>query len=205
MAYDFPNTPNVGDVYPATPAAGTPQYSWDGQKWTQTGLTVGVIPGGSVMLFYQGAAPTGWTQVTTQNDKALRVVSGTGGVTGGTNPFSTVQAQTVVGGHTMAVGDEATGIASSNSSVGINVYPSGSSGYFGCINPGGTTYQLYVSQAPSNGYNSLYTNSGSAYTSTNVWSGNNPVSVTSTGGGNSHNHTIMMSVQYCDIIIASKN
>jgi hypothetical protein len=42
------------------------------------------------MLFYQSAAPTGWTQVTTVNDVALRLVSGTGGTTGGTTAFSTV-------------------------------------------------------------------------------------------------------------------
>ena len=48
-----------------------------------------VIPTGSVMLFYQSAAPTGWTQLTTQNNKALRVVSGTGGGTGGSNTFTT--------------------------------------------------------------------------------------------------------------------
>jgi hypothetical protein len=41
------------------------------------------------MLFYQSAAPTGWTQLTTQNNKALRVVSGTGGGTGGSNTFTT--------------------------------------------------------------------------------------------------------------------
>src|SRR5882724_2777756 len=35
-------------------------------------------------LFYQAAAPTGWTKVTTQNDKVLRVVSGSGGGSGGT-------------------------------------------------------------------------------------------------------------------------
>ena len=49
----------------------------------------GIIPAGSVMLFYQSAAPTGWTQLTTQNNKALRVVSGTGGGTGGSNTFTT--------------------------------------------------------------------------------------------------------------------
>jgi len=46
-------------------------------------LASGVIPSGTVMLFYQAAAPTGWTKLTTQNDKVLRVVSGTGGGTGG--------------------------------------------------------------------------------------------------------------------------
>ena len=47
-----------------------------------------VIPTGSVMLFYQTAAPTGWTKLTTQNNKALRVVSGSGGGTGGSNTFT---------------------------------------------------------------------------------------------------------------------
>lgn len=47
------------------------------------------IPVGSVKTFYQAAAPTGWTQVTTQNDKALRVVSGSGGGSGGAVAIST--------------------------------------------------------------------------------------------------------------------
>lgn len=38
------------------------------------------VPAASVMLFIQAAAPTGWTKVTTNNDIALRIVSGTGGV-----------------------------------------------------------------------------------------------------------------------------
>lgn len=44
---------------------------------------------GTVMVFHQAAAPTGWTKVTTHNDKALRVVSGNGGGSGGTTAFST--------------------------------------------------------------------------------------------------------------------
>ena len=56
---------------------------------TMTNLINGLIPTGSVMMFYQAAAPTGWTQSTTHNDKALRVVSGTGGGSGGSTAFST--------------------------------------------------------------------------------------------------------------------
>jgi microcystin-dependent protein len=48
------------------------------------------VPSGSVVLFYQANAPTGWTKVTTQNNKALRVVSGSGGGTGGTTNFTSV-------------------------------------------------------------------------------------------------------------------
>jgi hypothetical protein len=45
---------------------------------------------GTTLLFYQAAAPTGWTKVTTHDNKALRVVSGTGGGSGGTTNFTTV-------------------------------------------------------------------------------------------------------------------
>src|SRR5664279_5661718 len=44
----------------------------------------------SKVVFYQAAVPTGWTQDTSQNDKALRVVGSTGGGgSGGTQPLST--------------------------------------------------------------------------------------------------------------------
>ena len=46
------------------------------------------IPSGSIMLFYQGSAPSGWTKITSQNNKAIRVVSGTGGGGGGNNSFT---------------------------------------------------------------------------------------------------------------------
>jgi hypothetical protein len=49
-------------------------------------------------VFYQANAPTGWTKSTTHNDKALRLVSGTGGGSGGTSSFSTVMRNFNVGG-----------------------------------------------------------------------------------------------------------
>lgn len=45
---------------------------------------------GTSMLFLQAAAPTGWTKSTTHNNKALRIVSGTGGLSGGTTAFTSV-------------------------------------------------------------------------------------------------------------------
>ena len=47
------------------------------------------IPAGTVMLFQQNSAPTGWTKLTTHDNKALRVVSGTAG-TGGSTAFTSV-------------------------------------------------------------------------------------------------------------------
>jgi len=48
------------------------------------------IPSGVTMLFYETAAPSGWTKVTTIDQHALRVVSGSGASTGGSINFTTV-------------------------------------------------------------------------------------------------------------------
>jgi hypothetical protein len=59
------------------------------------------FPSGTKMLFQQSSAPTGWTKDTTFNDAALRVVNGSTS-SGGTNGFSTVNAQTAVGNTTLS-------------------------------------------------------------------------------------------------------
>jgi len=33
MPIDFPASPTVGQMFPATPIAGVPTYIWDGEKW----------------------------------------------------------------------------------------------------------------------------------------------------------------------------
>jgi hypothetical protein len=55
------------------------------------------MPSGTRLLFQQTAAPTGWTKITTENDKALRVVSGTAS-TGGSVAFTTAFASQAVSG-----------------------------------------------------------------------------------------------------------
>jgi len=50
------------------------------------------------IMFFQAAAPTGWTQNVTHNDKALRIVNTAGGGSGGSLNFSTVFGYTVTGG-----------------------------------------------------------------------------------------------------------
>lgn len=56
----------------------------------------GIIPRNTAMLFYQAAAPTGWTKYTTHNNVALRVVSGVGSATGGVTSFTTAFPSTVI-------------------------------------------------------------------------------------------------------------
>jgi hypothetical protein len=56
-----------------------------------SGVTVapsGGLEAGTKTDFFQASAPTDWTQDTGHNDKQLRVVSGTGGGTGGTAAVS---------------------------------------------------------------------------------------------------------------------
>lgn len=52
---------------------------------------------GTAMMFQQTSAPTGWTKSVTNNDKALRVVSGAAS-TGGSVAFSTAFASQAVSG-----------------------------------------------------------------------------------------------------------
>jgi hypothetical protein len=58
---------------------------------------VSPIPSGTLMLFQQTSAPTGWTKQTTHDNKALRVVSGTAG-TGGSVAFTTAFGTPAVSG-----------------------------------------------------------------------------------------------------------
>ena len=62
----------------------------DGTSWVSSAPAAGgtTIPAGTVMLFAQTAAPTGFTKVTTHDNKALRVVSGTAS-SGGSVAFTT--------------------------------------------------------------------------------------------------------------------
>ena len=63
------------------------------------------MPSGTVMSFFQASAPTGWTQVTTSDNAMLRVVSGTGGGTGGTDsPISHVHTHTT-GSHALTIAE----------------------------------------------------------------------------------------------------
>ncbi|MGI9297769.1 MAG: hypothetical protein ACR2QC_07715 [Gammaproteobacteria bacterium] len=58
--------------------------------WTNAGAILGIVSG-TKMVFVQAAAPAGWTQDTSQNDRVLRVVDdGTGGAVAGSWTLSGV-------------------------------------------------------------------------------------------------------------------
>ena len=50
-------------------------------------------------LMFRSSAPTGWSQITTHNNKAFRVVSGTGAGSGGSNGFTSAFASRNVSGN----------------------------------------------------------------------------------------------------------
>jgi hypothetical protein len=188
---------------PVGPTGPVPEAPTDGQiygRQNSAWTPASGFPAGTVMLFYQAAAPTGWTKLTTQNDKTLRVVSGSGGVAGGTNAFSTVQAQSVVGNHTLATSEISAGLTSSGNNS-ITVYPNGNSGNYV---PFGTAAWYASPTVQSGTYYVAYTSNNALSYYTNG-SGNNPISVTGGGGGSAHNHPITMDIQYIDVILASKN
>lgn len=150
-----------------------------------TTMTSAPIPSGTVVLFYQAAAPTGWTKVTTQNNKALRVVSGTGGVSGGTTEFSTVFSNQTPTITTSGLSAGATTLSTAqipSHNHNISVYNGGESA-------------VVAAGFPPNGV-----------------IGNTTTG--STGGGGSHTHSISgsatssavtLNVQYIDIILCSYN
>ncbi|MET3969082.1 hypothetical protein [Bradyrhizobium sp. S3.9.1] len=197
---------------PVGPTGPVPEAPTDGKLYGRQNSAwaeAGTFPAGTVMLFYQAAAPLGWTKITTQNDKALRVVSGAGGVAGGTNPFSTVMAQTAVGNHTLSLTETPAGITA-GWNANLTVYPAGSSTINLAGINGGTWYQLGIlSSATATvppGYNIAYSNTTIAPDGFTAMQGINAATATSNNtGGGAHNHPITMAIQYVDVILASKN
>jgi hypothetical protein len=136
-------------------------------------VTTPAFPSGTRMLFQQTAAPTGWTKDTANDDKALRVVSGTAG-SGGTNALSSLDATAVgtvsssisgatslhylttaqIPSHTHYIfngtGNQANspGISSGNSPAASNTYYAGNNGYI--MTGSGVTPSLGIS-SPSGG------------------------------------------------------
>jgi len=187
---------------------------------TQTTAAASEFTSGTIMLFAQTAAPTGWTKSTTHNNKALRIVSGTAS-SGGSVAFTTAFASQSV-----------TGTVSVSASTGQTAAP---------VSVGNTT--LSTPQIPSHSHPQTFRNggplAGTAITGITI---NPPIdnerpgwSTTQTtapftptgnaGGGGSHTHpgsggqhahpvsapasfsgtAINLAVQYVDVILATKN
>lgn len=169
------------------------------------------FPSGTVMLFAQTTAPTGWTKLTTHNDKALRVVSGTAG-SGGTTAFTSVFASRTPAG---TVSGTNTAGAVGNTTLTLAQIPAHS---HGVNDPGHShTYQgRFTSDTVASGARAVTDTTTETRTTSAASTG---ISIQNSGGGGAHNHpftnptwsgtfsgTAMdFAVQYVDVILASKN
>lgn len=63
------------------------------------------IPVGTVMLFYQNAAPTGWTISSALNNYGIKIVSSAGGVTSGSVSYATLFGRTATDSYTLTTTD----------------------------------------------------------------------------------------------------
>jgi hypothetical protein len=141
------------------------------------------FPSGTVMSFFQSAAPTGWTQNVTYNDAVLRVVNGTGG-----------------GAKTSGTGLSATTASVQTHAISQAELPNCS---FPVTDPGHTHRgggSIYVNTGEENSVRHDDTNG------TNVQTNTTGITVHSGGSGSAHGHTgNNLNVNYCDMILASKN
>jgi hypothetical protein len=186
------STERFKDLYLSSGIYAGSGFGSNGQVLTSNGTTAtwqdagGGFTSGTLMLFQQTAAPTGWTKQTTHNDKALRVVSGTAG-SGGSSAFSTALGTPTVSGSVSISGNI------SNTTLSVNQIPSHSHSY---------------NKHDNNATGGNHTHNGP--------NDNGNINTANTGGGGAHNHghnmsgslssaTAGINVQYVDLIIASKD
>jgi hypothetical protein len=100
-----------------------------------TGSGIGFNQTGQVSLFLQASPPSGWTQMVSYTDRAMRIVNGAGAGTGGSFAFSsgiTLSHSHNVNGHTHSIsadGTESTGGPSNVNSGWVFGSPQGSGSF----------------------------------------------------------------------------
>lgn len=158
-------------------------------------------------IFYQAAAPTGWTRSTAHNDKALRLVSGTGGGSGGTNSFSSMMRNFNIGG-SFSIPTNSTG----GTSITLNETPVHTHGNGGSIGLNAVPRNLdpdgnFVS------WNGGDVRRASGWTRTSPSTGDT-TPTTTRGAAHSHpfsasaslsNQPVNIAVQYIDVIVCTFN
>jgi hypothetical protein len=170
---------------------------YNGASWDSVGNN---FAAGTVMLFYQASAPTGWTAVAL-NDKFLRVVSagGTGGSSGGSglSPSSTITlAHTHSTAHTHPIPHQHVSPASGASVTIIgNARTDGSGWQYGTEDIGGAGEQVGEILATGSNTQTVFLKTGGTLTA-------------NSGSASSETTNSQLSdtaFQYADIIVATKD
>jgi len=175
-----------------------------GMTWAEVPEGEDFIPNGTVMVFFQSAAPTGWTKVATQNDKVLRVVSGTGGGTGGTWALNGGVTTSAESGHThtVAAHGHASNLAAAAHTLSTSEMPA--HGHAGIPWSGGP-YQTMHRPTGNSGQTKTSDNTGGGGSHSHSMSGSvTDAGAVATGASTGHTHTVT-SPQYIDVIICSKD
>ena len=181
-----------------------------------SGLTgVEPFPSGTKVVFAQASAPTGWTQDTTHNDKALRVVSGSGGSSGGTHaltsPPSTSHTHTGPShthstpshSHSHSLSAGAYTLSTSQMPSHSHTFPRGGNQCYG----GSTIIQWAQATGPSN-YSVSSTGGSSSHShslSGSITSGGSGTSGSEGTGSTSSSGPTAFAPQYIDVIVCSKD
>lgn len=162
----------------------------NGTTWTSAAAAA--FDAGTVMLFGQTAAPTGWTKDTTNyNNSGLRIVTGTAS-TGGSVDFTTAFAsQTPTGSVTI------TSVSGSAGATTLTTpqIPSHTHGVPGVGGNEGSGLSPYQNITPGS-YSTTATGGGGSH--------NHPFSFSS-GSGTFSGNAINLAVKYVDVIRASKD
>ncbi len=147
-------------------------------------------------LMFRSSAPTGWSQITSHNNKAFRVVSGTGAGSGGSNGFTSAFASRNVSGNAPV----STSFNLGSVTLSNNQLANHSHSYFGGGGNHGSGNGNTGPTAPNNAYRVTGggPNSGNAGSTGNHNHGTNS---SSSGGSVSANQSF--AVQYVNVIICN--
>jgi hypothetical protein len=163
---------------------------------------------GTNWVFYQASAPTFWTKSDTNNNKALRVVAGSGGITAGTQVFTTVMSNFNVGGgfsfptsstggHPISLTETPIHAHGNGGSINLNAVPA-------LFNPDGAFVGWNGGDVNrAGGWTRIGANSGDTTSPTGVRGANHshPFSASATLS----NQPINIAVQYIDVISCTFN
>lgn len=145
--------------------------------------TADPVPAGSKTLWYNTAAPSGWTAVAL-NDYAIKIVTtGSGGVTSGSVAYSTLFGRTATDAHTLTTADTPSHqhFTVANATVAVGTLTSGNSISSGGNDGSSFNYTLGGSSSATLGLSSL------------------------TGSGGSHTHNIDMRVLTAAFTLATRD